>query len=182
MIYFKLVNMSWGQLGLVWCNTEAPALMRVLLPEYELSTESLIRQTFSTAIPLSHPTIDEIGCNLQEYDRGRDVNFSFPNLETLCWGDFYQRVWRATARIPKGKVITYGQLAKEIGVCGAARAVGTALGKNPFPLIIPCHRVIRTDGKLGGFSGGGIAVKKRLLEREGVLFDARGMVSAVSRV
>ncbi len=81
---------------------------------------------------------------------------------------FYQAVWRACARIPKGKVSTYGDIAKKIGNPGAARAVGMALAANPFAPIVPCHRVVRSDGALGGYSGrGGVAAKKRMLEREG---------------
>jgi O-6-methylguanine DNA methyltransferase len=81
--------------------------------------------------------------------------------------DFYQAVWKACAGIPRGEVRTYGWIAKKIGKPGAARAVGRALGANPFAPVIPCHRVVRADGSLGGYSGrGGIRAKKRLLERE----------------
>lgn len=80
---------------------------------------------------------------------------------------FYQKVWLACARIPRGAVITYSQLAAAIGHPGSARAVGTALGRNPCAPRIPCHRVIASDGTLGGYSGpGGVRRKKELLERE----------------
>lgn len=80
---------------------------------------------------------------------------------------FYQKVWLACARIPSGKVMTYKQLASSIGHPGAARAVGTALAKNPCAPLIPCHRVINSDGSLGGYSGpGGIKRKRQLLEKE----------------
>ena len=82
---------------------------------------------------------------------------------------FYQAVWRACAEIPKGEVRTYGWIAQKIGKPGAARAVGRALGANPFAPVIPCHRVVRADGGLGGYSGdGGIAAKKRLLKSDSV--------------
>jgi methylated-DNA-[protein]-cysteine S-methyltransferase len=80
-----------------------------------------------------------------------------------------------TAAIACGKVMSYGDLARKILAPGAQRAVGTALGRNPFPLIIPCHRVIRSDGSLGGF-GGGLALKLELLQLEGVEFDEKGRV------
>ncbi|MDD4242001.1 MAG: MGMT family protein, partial [Smithellaceae bacterium] len=70
---------------------------------------------------------------------------------------------------------TYSGLAKRAGHPGAARAVGTVMANNPFPIIVPCHRVVRADGSIGRF-GGGSAMKKELLEKEGVLFDARGRV------
>ncbi|HUT83474.1 MAG TPA: MGMT family protein [Thermodesulfobacteriota bacterium] len=72
--------------------------------------------------------------------------------------------------IPYGAVKTYGEIAEAIGTPGAFRAVGSALGRNPLPLFIPCHRVIRGDGELGGFSGpDGIVMKARLLRLEGIL-------------
>jgi O-6-methylguanine DNA methyltransferase len=82
---------------------------------------------------------------------------------------FYQAVWKACAEIPKGEVRTYGWLAKRIGKPKSARAVGQALGKNPFAPIVPCHRVVGADGRLTGYSGaGGVAKKRRMLLAEGV--------------
>ncbi|MBI4397389.1 MAG: MGMT family protein [Elusimicrobia bacterium] len=84
-----------------------------------------------------------------------------------AYSPFYQAVWAACAEIPKGEVRSYGWIAKRIGRPGAARAVGRALGANPFAPIVPCHRVIRSDGTLGGFSApGGLRTKKRLLQNE----------------
>src|SRR4051812_35444527 len=80
---------------------------------------------------------------------------------------FYQAVWKACASIPAGQVRTYGWIAREIGKPKAARAVGQALGKNPFAPEIPCHRVVGADGRLTGYSGpGGLAAKRRLLAKE----------------
>lgn len=82
---------------------------------------------------------------------------------------FYQAVWRACARIPRGQVRTYGWIARAIGRPAAARAVGQALAKNPFSPHVPCHRVVGADGRLTGFSAeGGISAKRRMLIREGV--------------
>ena len=83
---------------------------------------------------------------------------------------FYQAVWKACAEIPAGQVRTYGWLAKRIGKPNAARAVGQALGKNPFAPKIPCHRVVGADGRMTGYSGrGGVETKKKLLRREGAI-------------
>lgn len=83
---------------------------------------------------------------------------------------FYQAVWKACAEIPRGQVRTYGWIARRIGRPKAARAVGQALGKNPFSPLIPCHRVVGADGKLTGFSAaGGVARKRRMLLKEGAL-------------
>ncbi len=91
-------------------------------------------------------------------------------IQTTDATAFQKSVWLALCKIPKGTVVTYAELAKEIGKPKAVRAVANAVGANPFAPEVPCHRVIRTDGTLGGYSGkGGIATKKRLLKKEGVL-------------
>jgi methylated-DNA-[protein]-cysteine S-methyltransferase len=90
----------------------------------------------------------------------------------LIGTNFQIKVWKEIAKIPKGKVKTYKELAKAIAKPNASRAVANACGKNPYPIKIPCHRVIRSDGKIGGYSGrGGIKMKKNLLKKEGVNFS-----------
>jgi methylated-DNA-[protein]-cysteine S-methyltransferase len=82
---------------------------------------------------------------------------------------FQMKVWRALTLIPKGNVLTYKQLAQKIGKPRAVRAVANAVASNPTPITIPCHRVVRSDGGLGGYSGpGGVKGKRALLKREGV--------------
>jgi methylated-DNA-[protein]-cysteine S-methyltransferase len=91
------------------------------------------------------------------------------NLEKLKGTKFQKLVWSGLLKIPRGKVATYKELAKSIGKPRAVRAVANAVGANPCAPIIPCHRVIRSDGKLGGYSGkGGIKTKIALLAKEGV--------------
>ena len=85
---------------------------------------------------------------------------------------FQQLVWKALLTIPKGKVVTYQQLAKQIGKPKAVRAVANAVAANKLLVVIPCHRVIRSDGSLGGYSGkGGVKAKRKLLADEGVRLD-----------
>lgn len=80
---------------------------------------------------------------------------------------FQQAVWRACMRIPEGQTRSYKWIAQQIGKPGAVRAVGNALGRNPFPPVVPCHRVIKSDGSPGGFSApGGVKAKLRLLKKE----------------
>jgi methylated-DNA-[protein]-cysteine S-methyltransferase len=91
---------------------------------------------------------------------------SFPdNLDLSEATGFQRRVWEAARQIPYGETGSYGWIARKIGKPGAARAVGQALGKNPLPIIVPCHRVISSDGSLGGFSGG-LEMKRQLLALE----------------
>jgi methylated-DNA-[protein]-cysteine S-methyltransferase len=98
---------------------------------------------------------------LREYFRGRT-----PVLPALDLGGsaFDRKVWRALLEIPWGETRTYGALAAQLGVAGAARAVGGANGRNPVPILVPCHRVVAVDG-LGGYSGG-LEVKRWLLAHE----------------
>jgi methylated-DNA-[protein]-cysteine S-methyltransferase len=89
---------------------------------------------------------------------------------------FEERVYSATLRIPSGRVTTYAQLAKEIG-CRSPRAVGQALKRNPYAPEVPCHRVVRSDGSLGGYQGKeGNRKKKRLLRQEGVRFKSDSQI------
>jgi len=84
---------------------------------------------------------------------------------------FQIKVWKAISKIPRGQVRTYKELAKLIKKPKASRAVANACGKNPYPIKIPCHRVIRSDGSLGGYTGrGGISTKKDILKKEGYSF------------
>lgn len=86
--------------------------------------------------------------------------------------EFQIKVWKAISKIPKGRIRNYKELAKIIGKPKSARAVANACGKNPYPIKIPCHRVIRSDQAIGGYSGkGGIKFKISLLKKEGILFN-----------
>ena len=83
--------------------------------------------------------------------------------------EFQIKVWKELSKIPKGEVRTYKQIAKSIGKPKSSRAVANACAKNQYPIVIPCHRVIRSDGTVGGYSGqGGVKLKKELLKKEGV--------------
>ena len=88
-------------------------------------------------------------------------------LKMKAYTPFRQAVWRACMRIPAGQTRSYKWIAEQIGKPGAVRAVGSALGKNPFAPIVPCHRVIKSDGTMGGFSApGGVKAKIKLLKKE----------------
>lgn len=101
---------------------------------------------------------------LQAYLDGKRCSFDLP-LDLPKATLFQRRVWGACAAVPYGATVTYGALALSIGSPQAARAVGQALGSNPVPVLIPCHRVIASDGSLGGY-GGGLALKRALLALE----------------
>ncbi len=107
--------------------------------------------------------LTEAVTQLEEYFRGERVNF---NLPTKANGtEFQLRAWRSLAEIPYGKTISYREQAEKLGAGKAFRAVGSANGRNPLPIIVPCHRVVASDGTLGGYAGG-LKMKARLLEIE----------------
>ncbi len=106
---------------------------------------------------------------VQEYLAGRRTTFDLP-LDMSTMSEFQRRVLNIALKIPRGKVLTYGDVAKAIGKPQASRAVGQALGHNPVPIVIPCHRVLGADGSLHGYSaGGGLQTKAWLLQLEGAV-------------
>jgi methylated-DNA-[protein]-cysteine S-methyltransferase len=113
------------------------------------------------------PVLDEARREFEEYFAGERVAFDLA-LE-LHGTDFQRECWLALASIPYGQTVSYGEQARRLGLGpDAARAVGAANGRNPLPIVLPCHRVIGADGSLTGF-GGGLPTKRFLLEHEGAL-------------
>ena len=112
--------------------------------------------------------LKKAGKELKEYFKGKRKRFTLRiDVDRLFATDFQKKVWKGLLKIPYGKLVSYGDLAKMIRRPKAVRAVGSACGKNPIPIIIPCHRVIAGNGKLGGFSCG-LWRKKWLLKHEQV--------------
>ncbi|MCF7803724.1 MAG: methylated-DNA--[protein]-cysteine S-methyltransferase [Candidatus Marinimicrobia bacterium] len=111
------------------------------------------------------PFLNRVEAELAEYFAGKrtdfDIGYAFHGTE------FQQKVWNVIASVPYGETLSYGEIAGIIDKPNAARAVGSACGKNPVSVIVPCHRVLAANGKLGGY-GGGLDVKRALLELEGV--------------
>jgi len=115
---------------------------------------------------LRHPVIAAAVAQLDEYFAGSRTSFDLP-LD-LRGTDFRVAAWRALAEIPFGSTATYGEQARRLGRPGAARAIGTAIGRNPVPMVLPCHRVVAGDGSLAGFAGG-LDAKRWLLQHERAL-------------
>jgi methylated-DNA-[protein]-cysteine S-methyltransferase len=110
--------------------------------------------------------VDAVRRELDEYFEGKRRAFDIP-LDWSLTSGFRRKVLRATARIPYGGVSSYREMAERAGNARASRAAGSALATNPIPIVVPCHRVLRTGGNLGGY-GGGLAMKEALLKMEGV--------------
>ena len=119
--------------------------------------------------------IQTLIAGLQSFLAGDDVLFDIDLLDLDRCSSFRRRMLLAEYGIPRGYVSTYGRIARYLGNPGAARAVGNAFAVNPFPLVIPCHRALRSDGRLGGFQAG-LDMKQGLLEMEDVRFREDGRV------
>jgi len=144
-------------------------LVRVALPGE--SVDDVLNHLAQGVSPriLAYPKrLDEARRELDQYFEGKRQQFDLPLDWRLSHPGFYRRVLRATARVRFGEVITYTDAAKRAGSPRAFRAAGTALGSNPIPIVVPCHRVVRSGGNIGNY-GGGPELKRYLLEHEHAL-------------
>jgi methylated-DNA-[protein]-cysteine S-methyltransferase len=143
-------------------------LVRVGLPNQDADELLIDLATRVSPRVLEAPAqLDDARRELDLYFEGRLTEFDLP-LDWQLSRDFRRRVLRAIARIPYGQTRSYTQMATSAGNERAVRAAGTACGTNPIPLVVPCHRVLRSGGALGGY-GGGLPMKEELLRLEGVL-------------
>jgi len=128
----------------------------------------------SATDPAATPGLDvaALVIKLQAYFEGEEVDLNEP-LDGTIGTEFQRRVWAITRAIPRGQTRTYGQIARQAGSPGAARAVGQSMARNPWPIVVPCHRVLGSDGSLTGF-GGGVDMKRRMLEMEGARLELPG--------
>ena len=142
-------------------------LVRVMLPieDRDSGLERLAREV-SPRIIEAPGRLDEARRELDEYFAGRRRAFDLEVDMQLAHGDFYRRVLEQLRLIDFGTTLTYGEVAERAGNARAHRAAGTACGSNPIPIIVPCHRVVRTGGDIGNY-GGGPEMKRFLLELEG---------------
>lgn len=160
-LYYTIFETSRGWIGILASKT---GLLAVTLPQttQQRALESL-GERVKHAI-LSPKSFSDITKRFQDYYSGKKT--TFPDEPDFSKATAFQRqVWEATRLIPCGETKSYGWVAKQIGKPLAVRAVGQALGKNPLPIVVPCHRVIAGDGGLGGF-GAGLEMKQTLLELE----------------
>jgi methylated-DNA-[protein]-cysteine S-methyltransferase len=163
-------------MSIVWRETEAQSLIHhIFLSKPRNPSEVRAKKTFPRAEKGPSVQIKDLVKKLQSHLHGNDVEFDLNRLHWSQCSDIQQRILRAEAGIPRGWISTYKRIAKQVGIKNGARVVGNALARNPFPIIIPCHRAIRSDGALGGYQGG-LAMKRTLLENEGVQFTPIGKV------
>ena len=171
-----ITKTPFGTVCVVWSvSNNMPLIVHVLLSRPGLSAENQASELYPNSRTSSCKEIDEIASSIRAFLEGEDVKFSLNIVDLSQCTKFQQSVLRAEHAIPRGRVSTYGLIAAHVGVPGGARAVGNALANNPFPIIMPCHRAIRSDLHLGGFQSG-TEMKRALLEMEGIIFDEAGRV------
>jgi len=162
-----LFDTALGPCGIAWSER---GVAGVQLPERdERATRARLARRFPDASEAEPPThiaraIEQVTALL----RGKHQQLNDIALDMDRVPDFNRRVYAIARNIPAGATLSYGEIASQLGDRAAAREVGEAMGQNPFPLIVPCHRVLAAGGKVGGFSAaGGVTTKLRLLEIEG---------------
>jgi methylated-DNA-[protein]-cysteine S-methyltransferase len=164
---FALFDTKVGRCGIAW---NARGIVGVQLPERrDSATLARLRRRFPDAHESPPPGhIEQAIEGIVALLRGEIRHFSAVALDMAGLPEFHRKVYAVARTIPIGTTLSYGEIAARLGNRGAAREVGEAMGQNPFPIIVPCHRVVGAGGKVGGFSAaGGVTAKLHLLEIEG---------------
>ena len=161
----KLVEVNWLLAGNAWHSSKSIPKLKKHYGLVDQSFTFIDKDSLSKSEAAQALLIEAIK-QLDEYFKGKRQNFDLP-LDTGLGTPFQQRVWQALQDINHGETISYATLAKNVDNPKGFRAVANANGKNPFSIIIPCHRVIASDGKLGGYTGG-LDKKEYLLALEGI--------------
>lgn len=163
---FILFDTAIGRCALVW---QAERIIGAQLPERD-ETTALARLTWRFPLAVEGPAPDFVTAaiaDIQALLDGQKRTLAHLPIALDQVSDFNRRVYEVALSIPPGETLTYGAVATRLGEPGAARAVGVALGRNPWPIIVPCHRVLAAGGRSGGFSAdGGVETKLRLLTME----------------
>jgi methylated-DNA-[protein]-cysteine S-methyltransferase len=152
-------SLAWGPRGLIGASLPARSAA---------ASRSFMRKRFPDAVETAPPAeVQTVIADIIALLQGEKRDFKTAKLDLEAIPPFHRRVYDIARAIPPGEVLTYGDVAKRLGDAGAARAVGQALGANPFPIIVPCHRVLATGGKTGGFSAPlGLETKMKMLTIE----------------
>jgi methylated-DNA-[protein]-cysteine S-methyltransferase len=171
MTQFTLFDTAIGTCGIAWTGV---GICGVQLPEGSAATtRARLLHRNSGALPADAPAeVQSVISSIEALMNGEAIDLTGAPLDDSDVPDFNRRVYAITRAIPLGATSTYGSIAAQLGDATLAQQVGQALGRNPFPIIVPCHRVLAANGKLGGFSApGGVETKRRMLLIERALPD-----------
>lgn len=177
LMNIKIIKSTpFGSVGIIWaCPNENPRIIRILLSKPGLSAEDRVSGLYPDSQASSCTLVEHVADSIKGLLEGDKIEFSLDVADLTLCTKFQRNVLRAEHRIPRGSISTYRLIAEYLGKRNGARAVGNALATNPFPLIVPCHRAVRSDRHLGGYQGG-LEMKRALLEMEGIEFDKGGKV------
>jgi len=174
--FYLIAPSAFGDFGIVWQDTDTgPRLQRVLLSNIRPRLDDEIQKLFPGIGLSTTAVVEAISHQIQQFLKSEPIEFDLRDIALENCSQFQTNVLMAEHRIPRGWVSTYGRIAHKLGSPGGARAVGRALATNPFPIIIPCHRAVRSNGELGGYQGG-VDMKRTLLEYEGIEFSKTDLV------
>ena len=161
---------------IVWKGSGSePLIERIFLSDPDQKSEIKALDSFNQIKLKSAASITSLGEKIQYFLKGENIKFDLGILNFTRCLEIQKKVLLADFNIPRGFVSTYKRIANYIGITNGARVIGNALARNPFPIVIPCHRAIKTNGDLGSFQGG-IKMKRKLLEMEGIEISERGKV------
>ncbi len=175
---FTLFDTPIGTCSLVWRDDRIVGLR---LPEASpAATRTRITRRWPDAIEQTPPPdMQKVIGHVLALLAGEPVDLGDVPLDFGAAPEFHQRAYAIARKIPPGQTMTYGEIAKRLGAPHESREVGQAMGKNPIAIIMPCHRVLGADGKMGGFSAnGGVSTKRRMLEIEGAAAVSAGPLFA----
>ena len=165
---FALFDTAIGRCGIAWNDR---GIARIMLPEAsdDATRHRLTRDAPASAEAATPPAVAAAIALIVSHVRGEPAALETIVLDLDGVPAFHRQVYEAARQIPCGQTVSYGELARALGKPGAARAIGQAMGANPFPIVVPCHRVLAANRATGGFSAhGGVETKAKLLAAEGV--------------
>ena len=175
-LYHTTVSTPFDDISIIWNAIQSGVLIqRIFLSDSKSSSEKKVQMSFQRVDLGSSPLIKELTEKILMFLDGKKVDFDLNLVDfDRCYAT-QKRVILAEYEIPRGWISTYKRIADHLEIPNGARVIGNALARNPFPIIIPCHRAVKTDGGLGGYQGG-VKMKRDLLEMEGVKFSDKGKV------
>jgi methylated-DNA-[protein]-cysteine S-methyltransferase len=176
---FVVFKTAFGEMSILWgILRKQVTVYRLFLPRQGAIMEELVQEMAPGVSMESCTQIEKCREIIQRSLSGEEICFDLDLLHFEQCSLFQRRVLLAEAQIPRGWVGTYGGISEYLGVPGGSRAVGSALARNPFPIFIPCHRAVRSDGSIGGYQGGR-GMKSALLTMEGVSVTAQGKIKCL---
>ena len=170
--FYKIFNSKYDNILILWSiKDDLPKINRLYINLNSFKMKEIVSKNKEQSCNIIDKTIS----NINSFFLGKIIDFNLNILNLDICSNFQKQVILTEYNIPRGYVSTYKKISNFIQKPGALRAVGNALAKNPFPIVIPCHRAVRSDGQLGGYQGG-IQMKYQLLKMEGIKFNKNNKV------